>query len=167
MTRTLCATHNGAGTTDFTQKKGNLMKKLLAAFVVISSLAGCASVPMGSPQQDSALKQFNAPAGKTGLYVYRNETFGSAITLKVKLDNAALGTTALHTYLYKEVAPGKHTLASEGDDLGLVIDAKPGKNVYVWQEIKMGFASARSKLHLMDEAAGQNGVRECKLAETK
>lgn len=143
------------------------MKKLLAALAVISSLAGCASVPMGSQQQDAAAKQFHAPADKAGLYVYRNETFGSALTLQVKLDNAPLGATAAHTYFYKEVAPGKHTLVSEGDDQGLVIDAKPGKNLYVWQEIKMGFASARTKLHLMDEATGQKAVRECKLAETK
>ena len=143
------------------------MKKLLFAVIVLSSLAGCASVPMGSPQQDTGLKQFHAPADKAVLYVYRNETFGSAIRLQVKLDNAPLGDTAAHTYLYKEVAPGKHALTSEGDDQGLVIDAKPGKNLYVWQEVKMGFASARSKLHLVDEQTGQQGVRECKLAETK
>lgn len=144
------------------------MKKLLFAALVLSSLAGCASVPMAPAEQDAATKKFTPPADKTGLYVYRNESFGGAVTMHVALDNAPLGDTGGHTYLYKEIAPGKHTITSEAENKDtLDVDAKPGTNVYVWQEVKMGVFSARSKLHLMDEAQGQQGVRDSKLAQTK
>ncbi len=144
------------------------MRKLLFALVVISSLAGCASVPMGSAEQDAALKKFTPPTDKAGLYIYRNESMGGAVTMHVLLDNTAIGDTAAKTYLYKEVTPGKHVITSLAENTdALEIDAKAGTVIYVWQEVKMGAFSARSKLHLVDEATGRTGVSESKLAETK
>lgn len=35
---------------------------------------------------------------------------------------------------------------------------------YVWQEVKMGFIAARSKLQVVDEATGRKGVAETALA---
>lgn len=49
----------------------------------------------------------------------------------------------------------------------LEVDAKPGKLYFVWQEVKLGLMSARSKLQLMDDDKGRKGVLETKLAETK
>lgn len=144
------------------------MRKLLFAFAVISSLAGCATVPMGSAEQDATLKKFTPPADKAGLYIYRNESMGSAVTMHVLLDNTPIGDTAAKTYLYKEIAPGKHVITSLAENTDtLEIDAKAGTAIYVWQEVKMGAFSARTKLHLVDEATGQKGVSESKLAETK
>ncbi len=145
------------------------MKKLLFAVVVLSSLAGCASVPMASPDQDAAVKKFTPPPpDKAGLYVYRNETLGGAITMHVLLDNAPLGDTKGHTYLYKEIAPGQHTISSQAENTDtLSVDALAGKVIYVWEEAKMGMLYARTKLHLVDEVTGQTGVRESKLAQTK
>ncbi len=144
------------------------MKKLLFAAIVLTSLAGCATVPMAPPELDASVKKFTPPADKTGLYIFRNESIGGAVTMHVRLDNVPMGDTVGHTYLYKELAPGKHTITSDAENTDtLEIDAKPGANIYVWQEAKMGLAYARTKLHLVDEATGQKGVRESKLAETK
>lgn len=145
------------------------MKKLLFALAVVSSLAGCASVPMASPEQDAAVKKFTPPpADKAGVYVYRNESLGGAVTMHVLLDNAPLGETAGHTYLYKEIAPGQHTITSQAENAdSLTVEAIGGKAIYIWQEAKMGVLYARTKLHLVDDATGQKGVRESKLAETK
>ncbi|MBB5190584.1 uncharacterized protein YceK [Silvimonas terrae] len=143
------------------------MKKLLIALIGLMVLAGCASVPKGDAQQDLALKQFKAPAEKAGLYVYRNENFGAAIKMNVLLDNKQLGDTAAKTYLYTEVAPGKHQLVSKSEtDSVLDFDAVAGKIYYVWQEIKMGTWSAGSKLQMMGEAEGKKGVSESSLAVT-
>lgn len=144
------------------------MRKLLFAFAVISSLAGCATVPMGSAEQDATLKKFTPPTDKAGLYIYRNESFGGAVIMHVLLDNAFIGDTAANTYLYREVTPGKHVITAQAENWDtLEIDAKAGTVIYVWQEVKMGTFSARTKLHLVDEATGQKGVSESKLAETK
>jgi hypothetical protein len=140
--------------------------RLISAAVVAFALVGCASVPMGDPAQDAALKTFPAAApGKAGVYVYRNETFGAAVKLNVALNGQTLGSTASKTYYYKEVPPGKQTVTSYGENTDtLSFEAVAGKLYYVWQEVKMGLFTPRTQLHLVPEAKGQEGVRESKLA---
>lgn len=144
------------------------MKKLLMSALLAANLVGCASVQMGDPKQEAAVKTFAAPSDKAGLYIYRNETMGAAVKMDVTLDGKNIGQTAAKTFLYKEITPGKHVVASVAENSDMVeVDAKPGKLYYIWQEVKMGIMSARTKLHLVDEAAGKAGVQETKLAETK
>jgi hypothetical protein len=141
---------------------------MFVAAVLASSLVGCASVPMGDAKQDAALKTFSVPADKAGVYIYRNESMGAAVKMDVEVDGKAIGQTAANTYLYKEVAPGKHTISSKAENTDTIeIDAKPGTLTYVWQEVKMGLMYARTKLNLVGEAEGKKGVLETKLAETK
>ena len=93
---------------------------------------------------------------------------GAAVKMDVELDGVPIGQTAAKTYLYKEVTPGKHTIASKAENTDtLEIDAKPGTLSYIWQEVKMGLLYARTKLHLMDAAEGRKGVLETNLAETR
>ena len=144
------------------------MKSLIAVAALALSLVGCASVNMGDAKQDAALKTFAVPKDKAGVYIYRNESMGAAIKMNVELDGKAIGQTAANTYLYKEVTPGKHTFTSKAEnDSSIDVDAKPGTLLYIWQEVKMGLLGARSKLQLVDQAKGQKGVQETKLAETK
>jgi uncharacterized protein YceK len=144
------------------------MKKILVLAAIAANLVGCASVNMGDAQQDAAAKQFTAPADKSGVYIYRNESMGAAVKMDVEVDGNALGQTAAKTYLYKEIAPGKHTITSKAENTDTVeIDAKPGVLYYVWQEVKMGILYARTRLHLVDEAQGKEGVMETKLAKAK
>lgn len=144
------------------------MYRIAAAALVSVSLFGCATVNMGDARQDAAVKTFAAPAGKAGLYIYRNETMGAAIKMNVAVDGQPIGQTAANTFLYKEVAPGKRTITSTAENTDtLEIDAKPGVLYYIWQEVKMGILGARSKLQLVDESNGKKGVLETKLAETK
>lgn len=147
--------------------EGEIMKKVLACALILFAVAlgGCASVPMGDPQADAALKTFAPKPGKASLYVYRHETFGAAIKMTVLLDGKLLGDTASKTYLYAEVDPGKHQLISKTEnDAVLDIDVLAGNNYYVWQEVKMGMFAARSFLQKVDDKAGQEGVLQCKLA---
>ncbi|ALT79170.1 DUF2846 domain-containing protein [Paucibacter sp. KCTC 42545] len=144
------------------------MKKFLALTAIAVNLVGCASVNMGDANQDAAAKTFTAPRDVAGIYVYRNESMGAAIKMDVEVDGKPIGQTAANTYLYKQVSPGKHTIASKAENTDTVeIDAKPGALYYIWQEVKMGVMYARTKLHLVDEGQGKKGVTETKLAETK
>ena len=143
------------------------MKSLITVVALALSLVGCASVNMVDAKQDATLKTFAIPKDKAGVYIYRNESMGAAIKMSVELDGKAIGQTAANTYLYKEVSPGKHTFTSKAEnDSSIDVDAKPGTLLYIWQEVKMGLLSARSKLQLVDQAQGQKGVQETKLAET-
>ena len=144
------------------------MKKFLAVAAVAINLIGCASVNMGDAQQDAVAKKFAAPKERAAIYVYRNESMGAAVKMDVEVDGKPIGQTAATTFLYKEIAPGKHSITSKAENTDTVeIDAKPGTLHYIWQEVKMGVLYARTKLHLVDETQGQKGVMETKLAETK
>jgi hypothetical protein len=140
---------------------------LLGAFLIAASvMSGCASVPMASDEKDVAAKTFKVQPGKSNIYVYRNESMGGAVKMEIDLDGKQVGTTAAKTYLLLTVDPGKHTLVSHAEsDSTLAVDTKPGKNHFVWQEVKMGALYARSKLQLVDEKTGMAGIGECKLIE--
>lgn len=143
------------------------MKQLIAITLATAALllGGCASVPMGDPQRDAALKNFKIAPDKAAIYVYRNESMGAAIKMDVAIDGQPIGQTAAKTFLYKEVTPGKHTVTSKAETTdSLEVDVKPGTLTYIWQEVKMGFMMARSKLNLMSEAEGRKGVLETNLA---
>lgn len=141
--------------------------KIAVCLLATAALAGCASVPMASADADAKAKTFVAPSsGQANIYVYRNETFGAAIKMPLLLDNQSIGDTGPHTYAFRTVAPGKHTITSKTEkDVNIEVDAQPGNTYYVWQEVKMGMFAARSDLHLVDEKTGENGVKECKMIQ--
>lgn len=137
---------------------------LLPIGVLIALLSGCASVPMASLEQDATAKDFSTQPNKASVFIYRNENYGAAVPVTVSVNGKTLGQTAAMTYFRLNVAPGKYTINSHAEDvsvLGLDVDA--GKNYFVWQEIKMGMWSARSKLQQVDEIKGRAGVSESKL----
>ncbi|MBI3561624.1 MAG: DUF2846 domain-containing protein [Gammaproteobacteria bacterium] len=144
------------------------MLRRLTSIVIILSLVGCASVPMGDPKQDAALKTFSAKPGVAGVYIYRNESMGGAVRMDVEVDGKPLGQTAAKTFFYTEVSPGKHTITSKAENTdNLDVDTVAGKLYYVWQEVKMGILYARTKLHLMSDVEGKKGVLETNLAASK
>lgn len=144
------------------------MQHFIAMLVIGASLVGCASVPMGDPQEDATLKTFAIAPDKAGIFIYRNENLGAAFKMDVQLDGAPLGQTAAMTYLYKAVAPGKHTITSSAQNTDtLEVEIKAGSLAYVWQEVKFGNHYARTELHLVSEAEGKKGVLETELAESK
>lgn len=144
------------------------MRRILSATLISLAVSGCASVPMGNPQQDAALKTFKVAPDKAGIYVYRNESMGAAVKMDVSVDGQPLGQTAAKTYLFKEVSPGRHTVSSSAENTDSVeVDIKPGTLAYIWQEVKMGIMYARNKLHIVSEGEGMKGVQETNLAVAK
>lgn len=140
------------------------MRRLLAASLLALLSTACASVNKASPAADAEAKKFLAPAGKANVYVFRDESFGGAVGLDVLLDGKLIGTTGAKTFVLATVEPGGHTLVSKGEnDSVLEFSAAPGKNVYVWQEVKMGVWKARSLLQPVDEAAARPRIGECSL----
>ena len=138
---------------------------LLLAGAAMAVLAGCASVPMASLDQDAAAKKFEVPAAQSRIYVYRNESIGGAVPMTVSLNGRVMGRSAMQTYFMWDVPPGKHTITSHAEDVSnLTLETAAGKAYYVWQEVKMGMWFARSLLQQVDEKTGRAGVLECRLA---
>ena len=144
-------------------------KKVWLSLLIVSIgiFAGCAAIPMGSMEDDVRAKSFAVNPKKVNIYVYRSESFGFAVPMKVSLDGRAAGRTLGQTYLMWEVDPGLHEIWSLGEDTAIVrLNAEPGKAYYVWQEVKIGMWMARSLLHLVDEETGRQGVTGCKLGKS-
>lgn len=147
--------------------KANKRLFLGLALLLTSIVSGCASVPMTSMEEDARAKSFAVPAGKSSIYLYRNESFGGAIPLTVALDGKVAGQTGPKTYFLWEVAPGQHELSSMSENTStLKLSTEEGKAYFVWQEVKMGMWMARSLLQEVDAEVGRKGVAECKRAQS-
>jgi len=141
---------------------------LAALLLLLSFMAGCASVPMEASGLDTQAKTFDVPSDKASIYVYRNETFGSAVRMPIALDGKIAGQSGPKTFFLFEVPPGHHEVSSITENTSIVdLDTTAGKAYYVWQEVKMGLFAPRSELHKMDDDAGRAGVLECKMAHSE
>jgi hypothetical protein len=138
----------------------------LVAIVAMVLAAGCATVPMAGKEKDTAVKTFTSKPEKSQIYVYRNESMGSAIAMTVSLDGKVVGRTGPKTFFWWEVEPGIHTIVSHTENVSeLRIKTEAGKLYFVWQEVKMGWWGARSALQEVDEPTGKSGVMECELIQ--
>lgn len=143
-----------------------MMKKQIAfAFLLLGVLlAGCVSVPMAPTADDARAKSFNVDAGKSNIYVYRNESMGGAIAMPVALDGRIAGKSGPKTYFMWTVDPGEHEISSLTENTSkITVNAVAGRNHFIWQEVKMGAWSARSLLQEVSDEVGRAGVNECRL----
>ena len=93
-----------------------------AVFALVTLLAGgCASVPMATPEADAQGKSHTVAPGKSNIYVYRNETFGSAVEMTVMLNGKVAGTSGPQTYFLFEVEPGSHEVAAMSENTSIVL----------------------------------------------
>jgi hypothetical protein len=142
---------------------------LVCVFAVLLFTTGCAvSVPLAPMDARVAAQRFQPSPGRANLYVYRTQFLGAAFTMSVLLDGEPLGQTAPSTYLHTPIAPGRHSVVSKTaeNESGVVIDAQPGRNYFLWQEAKFGALSVRSLLQSVDEQTGRDAVADCELAVT-
>jgi len=152
----------------------SLMRPLVA--LLIAAMAGCASAPRGDPQQDAALKNSTIHPLRSGVFIYRDESKAGPALTTVEIDGRPIGFSSPATYLYMQVPIGKHTLSAKADGTADAIDfqAEPGRQIYVWQEVKPGgsfsgtrgaLSSTTIKLHVVGEAEGRQHVLAATLAE--
>ena len=97
-----------------------------------------------------------------GVYIYRHETFGAAVSMAVEMDGNPLGSTGAKTFLYVAAAPGRHVITTRAENADhLEIDVVAGERYYVWQAVEIGERYARTRLQRVDEPTGQAAVADC------
>ncbi len=129
-------------------------------------VAGCASVTLAPPAEDSAAKRFEVPAGKALIYVYRDTNFGAAVKFDIGVNGSAVGQSARYTYFLIETQPGTVKLKAESENTSeLAVNAEAGKIYWVSQGVRLGFIMARVSLELASEADGRKGVGESQLVK--
>jgi hypothetical protein len=137
-----------------------------SAIALALLVAGCAPLPMADAVPNAEAKKFETGPGLANVYVYRNQVLGAAIRMAITVDGRELGVTRGKTYLLLRLEPGQHTIASQGQaKTSLALDVEAGKNYFVWQGVTHNFLSFtyHSRLKLVDETTGQEGVKECDL----
>lgn len=141
--------------------------KLFATALPLAVLAGCASIPMDSPDTDAKSKAFpTPPADQAGLYIYRDSYIGQGLKMKVKIDGKVIGETLNHVYFYRLIAPGQHVIATESEfsDNTLDLIAVSGQNYYIRQSMKIGIFLGGANLKLMQESIAQDHLQKSSLA---
>ena len=143
------------------------MRRPLAVLAIASALAACTTVPPGDARRDAALKSFAAAPGMAGIYVHRGPPGGVGSPMHVDVDGTPLGRTVPGTYLYRDVAPGRHVVAAHAENtVELEVDVGPGELAYVRQDTAWGVFAARTRLHREDETRGRDAVRASRFAES-
>ena len=133
----------------------------------VLGLAACASVPQGDAQQDGINKTFMPKPGVAGIYIYRNDGIGGFTKTDVSVDGKSIGQIANKTYLYAEVAPGRHVVSGRTKEVsigGVEINALPGKLYYVKQTSKDGLLAVGSTLSQVDAIEAQHDIKRTSLA---
>lgn len=146
------------------------MKYFTISSFVVTLLVGCASVKLESKNESDKLKKFNQPAtGNSGLYIYRDSSFGAALKKDIWVDGKCLGESAPKVFFYTEVAGGKeHIISTESEfspnELSLMVEE--GKNYFIRQFIKFGVFVGGAGLELISDEQGKAAVQKLELASS-
>jgi len=129
----------------------------------------CVSVPLADTSANEETHRFVAKQDAALIYLVRAETKGSRTRIPVFIDGKELAMTAPRTYVYLEVAPGKHTLSDVTDkERRLELDAKAGNIYFVSEEISTIDSSihnqkVQSELVVVDDETGKSKVNHSRM----
>lgn len=143
--------------------------KLVIAAAVAALMAGCASVPMEPEAASAKAMSFDAPPQeKSGLYIYRDSTFGGALKKDIWVDGECIGESAPNVFFFHSVKGNQeHKISTESEfsPNDLVIRTEGGKNYFVRQYIKMGLFVGGANLETVSEEEGKKAVSKLKMAK--
>ena len=140
--------------------------KFVSAVILVVSCVACASARLAKPEQDVAAKQFQVPAGESNIYIYRNENIVFNNEISVDINGKHAGNTNQKTFIFKSVAPGKHSITAFAENTEFIeITTIADKNYFIWLEVRLGAVTNHAHFHLVGEAQGKSGVMDCKLIE--
>jgi len=141
--------------------------KIKLLFVLsFSILTGCAGINKAPEALDAKAKEFKVDPSTSQVYVYRNEYFGGAFSMPVTVDGKLAGETGPKSYFKFNLPAGEHVFTSQDDTSVFKLVTQLGKLYFIWQEVKMGFLGANSKLQRVSDSDGKKGVMESSLIES-
>ena len=140
-------------------------KWLLCSFFAIS-LISCASVSKAPEGQDSAAKEFQAPADKGVVYLYRTgRALNAAGQLLVKVNGVDAGGTGPGSFFKWNLKPGVYTFTSSTAESSATvqIEVMAGQVYFIRQDAKVGVGDGRVGMKEVDSQKGMREVKSCKL----
>jgi hypothetical protein len=149
----------------------NCVYKCVLPIAITGFLMGCLDPsfppvhsPMASVAADTEAKTFTAKKDRACVYLYRDEFFAVDQWMSIIVDGNLVAQSVVYSYIRLELSPGIHEITSRTErDAKLSIDAKPGQIYFIHQHGVPGIWRSRSKLSLVPDAVGRQGVLGCKL----
>lgn len=94
------------------------MKSVIRLFAIVFTsifvLIGCASINKAPAEHDAAAKRFAVNADSAQLYIFRDQTFGAAISMPVTINGKLIGNTGPKSFFKLDVPQGTHAITSQG-----------------------------------------------------
>jgi hypothetical protein len=144
--------------TCFRRRLSSRAALMLAPLLV---LAGCASVPMETAQEDARGKQFTPPPSDKGsLYVYRRGFMGATVVIPVTIAGSLRTELAPDTWVWLQGAPASIDIKCTGTDGGadMAVNVGPGETRFVEVAFRPGLLGSRCTLLEVPAAQGQAAV---------
>ncbi|OTG86793.1 hypothetical protein B9T31_07325 [Acinetobacter sp. ANC 4558] len=142
--------------------------KLILSLLCTLAFVGCASVPKADQTESQKLKNTQVLAqGKSGIYVYRNNSYqGAALKKDIWINGECLGESSKGIFFYKEVDGDQDYIISTESEFSpnhLTLAVQSGQNYYIQQKIKMGVVVGGAKLEKVDEVQAQKIISQLDL----
>ncbi len=150
-----------------------IFQYLLATFVAIFILVGCASKSNYAPKEvsDNA-KLFNKPSdGKTGIYIYRIVSPGGQFEMDLFIDDKFIASSYSNMFYYLEVDGDKEYKISTESVLSpnhIFLKAEKNKLYFIRHFTVPGFFPHPAYLKVASEEDGKNSIlnNDMKLGNT-
>lgn len=121
-------------------------------------IAGCASTPEATPQQDALAKEFLTHPNAATVYVYRSEFNHYERDSVLYVDGRLIGSTLPGAYFRLDVTPGRHVLHGTGIDIGqIALQTRAGEVYFVSLDVNGG----HSNFWAVPDSVGREQVRSC------
>lgn len=124
-------------------------------------VAGCASVPLETAQEDAKGKQFMPPPSDKGsLYVYRRGLMGATAAIPVTIAGTLQTELAPDTWVWLQGAPAAIDVRCTGTDGGadMAVNVGPGETRFVEVAFRPGLMGSRCAVLEVPTAQGQAAV---------
>ena len=144
-----------------------LIGLVIGGVIVFRNLQTNRKVSDATPEQRTEALKFAPVAGKTVLYVFRNQFVGRAVGINVLIDGREVAQIKSPRFTRIVVTPGAHRIAGytgtnkkPGDDEGLVFDANPGEVLVAKCEVEAQMVGVSVKFTPLSVDAARADVQK-------
>jgi hypothetical protein len=124
--------------------------------LVLLVLAGCATGPKYSEMKGS-IPSLRSDQGR--VFVYRDSSFGAAITPSVAINDKIVGVSRANGFFYADLPPGNYRMAAETEvERSLTFTLAAGEVKYVKASMSFGIIAGRINFDLVNQAAGEEAL---------
>jgi len=104
--------------------------------------------------------------GKGRVFVYRASSFGMAVRPTVNINDNAENTLYAQGFFYSDQTPGSHKISIRTEaNHENTVNVKAGQPSFVQCKTYPGFLAPHFIPNQVDNAAGEEEIQDCKLAE--